>query len=656
MSWMQRLYETYEQCAGSDLPDAGNLYPIAHTKQLAQVEIVVDPEGKFRRASLISKDEVNQPCLIPATEKSAGRTSGEAPHPLCDKIQYCAGDYEAFGGSKDAYFDSYVAQLNTWCTSSMAHEKAAAILLYVSKRTTVRDLVEAGVLVADTGRLVVYEKSGSKASKSEESLVPGIFALLTAKKDGNRMVVEQGDAFVRWRVESANSAVSGTWEDSSLIDSWQKFAASQQTKIGMCLVKGESCILAEQHPSKLRHGADKAKIVSSNDSAGFTFRGRFVNPDQAAGISFDATQKIHSALRWLISRKQAFRNGDQVIVSWALRGQAIPDPWANTMELFGGAADDGLDVGADSVGDFGQSFSIRLNQAIAGYKSTLDDSEAVMVMGLDSATPGRMAVTFYKELKGSTFLDRIEHWHASLSWFQDFGKKRRFVGAPAPRDIAEAAYGQRIDDKLKKATVERLLPCIIDRQNLPRDLVELTVRRVVNRIGMKGKKGQEWNEWEKCLGIVCSLFKGLNHQKGYAMALEESRKTRDYLYGRLLAVAEHIEARSLYVAGENRDTMASRLMQRFADHPHSTWRTIELSLKPYMSRLRSSRGAFLASMENLLDGIIAAFSHDDLREAFVNDTPLSGEFLLGYHCQRQTLRSYEKPDDLDTTKTVAEEI
>ncbi|WP_354005778.1 type I-C CRISPR-associated protein Cas8c/Csd1, partial [Aeromonas caviae] len=139
------------------------------------------------------------------------------------------------------------------------------------------------------------------------------------------------------------------------------------------------------------------------------------------------------------------------------------------------------------------------------------------------------------------------------------------MGAPAPRDIAEAAYGRRLDDKLSKATVERLLPCIIDGSQLPRDLVETTTRRARNRVGFK-----EHLEWEKCLGIACALFRGHNKQRNYQMALEQDRITRDYLYGRLLAVAENIESQALFVAGEKRDTMAARLMQRFADRPYST--------------------------------------------------------------------------------------
>ncbi|HEX7422966.1 MAG TPA: type I-C CRISPR-associated protein Cas8c/Csd1 [Terriglobales bacterium] len=644
---MQKLYETYEKCAAADLPDAKDLLPIAHTTQRAHIEIVIDGEGQFRRAQLVQRDDPAQPCIVPATEKSAGRTSGEAAHALCDKIQYCAGDYESFGGTKPAYFASYRKQLSEWCDSPSAHPKAKAVLAYVSKAHVVSDLVRAGILVERDNRLVVYEKSSGKKNKDEEDDAPEIFKLLTPKKEGEKSVVEQGDAFVRWRIELPGDVASGTWEDDSLKVAWQRREASQKSTTGFCMVqgytdRGEPRVLATQHPAKLRHGADKAKIISSNDTSGFTFLGRFTDAEQAAGVSFEVTQKAHNALRWLIGRKQAFRNGDQVVVAWAIGGQSIPDPWANSMDLLGdGVAQTELDQTEPFVGDVGQEFSRRLNRTIAGYRSNLSDTDQIVVMGLDSATPGRMAITFYRELKGSEFLQRIQTWHEAVSWPQNFGKNSKFVGAPAPRDIAEAAYGRRLDDKLKKATVERLLPCIIDGQTLPFDLVRSCARRTFNRSGM-----DVW-EWEKCLGIACALYRGFHTERGYVMALEEGRKTRDYLYGRLLAVAEHLEGRALHVAGERRDTTASRLMQRFADHPYSTWRNIELALTPYKSRLRARRAAFLWGMEKLLDQLQSSFSTEDEKECFTNDRPLSGEFLLSYHCQRQALRP--KVDDIEPT-------
>lgn len=117
------------------------------------------------------------------------------------------------------------------------------------------------------------------------------------------------------------------------------------------------------------------------------------------------------------------------------------------------------------------------------------------------------------------------------------------------------------------------------------------------------------------------------------MALDRDRKTRDYLYGRLLALAEHMEGRALNVAGEDRETNAAKLMQRFADRPHSTWLTIETSLTPYKVRLRAKRPGFLLGVEREMDEVINNFSPDD----FLLDQRLTGEFVLSYHCQRYAL-------------------
>ena len=96
--------------------------------------------------------------------------------------------------------------------------------------------------------------------------------------------------------------------------------------------------------------------------------------------------------------------------------------------------------------------------------------------------------------------------------------------------------------------------------------------------------------------------------------------------------------------------MAARLMQRFADRPFSTWKTIELALAPYKTRLRSKREGLMFKRENLLDDTMAKFKADD----YTNDSPLTGEFLLGYHCQRQNLR-LGKDDSQNESPTETDE-
>lgn len=637
MAWIEKLYATYEACKGREPPGAALLMPISHTSQQAHIEIAIDGQGNFKSAKIVQKEET----VIPATEESAGRTGTKPPpHPLCDKVQYCASDYRQHGGTKPPFFKEYEALLSSWCDSNFRHPKAEAVLAYVRKGKVVADLVKEKLLHVGADGKLLTEWLGEDA--------PDIFRLLAAK-EGKR---DQGDAFIRWQVWLPDDPHTAVWTDVSLQEAWIGFDAASKETTGLCMVTGESgAVLALSHPKRIRHAGDGAKLVSANDDQGYTFRGRFTDKEgqQACGVGYAVTQKAHNALRWLIAR-QAYKSGDQVIVSWAVAGKPIPDPFKDTLALILGNsinAQSEDDAKTGLAGDAGQSFALRFKQAMRGYRASLAPTDDIVVMGLDSATPGRMAITYYRELKGSEFLDRIEGWHTQYAWTQDFGKSAKFVGAPAPRDIAEAAYGTRLDDKLRKATVERLLPCIIDGQVLPFDLVLSTAHRVSNRAGL-----DHW-EWEKCLGIACALFRGYSKSQGkeYQMALEEDRTTRDYLYGRLLALADSIEGYSLKQAGESRDTTAARLMQRFADRPFSTWRNIELALTPYKSRLRASgKGAgFLWKREKLLDEVQCRFQSED----FTSDRALSGEFLLGFHCQRADLLRGADPaadDDQSTTE------
>lgn len=628
MSWIQKLYETYDNCNGSigDPNDIQPLLPICHTPQNAHIEITIDGAGDFQKANVVTG---NHSTIIPCTEGSAGK-SGRKPvcHPLCDKLQYVAGDFVQYGGevtsgfaaSPEQPFNDYVNLLSNWCSPPFAHPKAQAILTYVQKMNMISDLINSQILHTGLDHKLLKEWNKDKKD------APLIFKQLP----GNSW---QTDALVRWIVQIPGDPQEYVWSDRSLWASWIKYYLSTKKTTDRCYVTGDNLPKTEQHPAKIRNNADKAKIISSNDISGFTFRGRFANADQACTVGFEVTQKAHNALRWLIA-KQGYKRGDQAIVAWAVSGIKIPDPMLDTLGLFD---EERLEISSPNT--TAQHFGNNLSRLIAGYSSKLGPTDGIVVMGIDSATPGRLAVTYYRELTGSEFLARVQGWHESCAWWQDYGKDKetkssiRFVGAPSPGDIAWAAYGKRIDDKLLKATVERVLPCIVDGLPLPRDIVESAVRHVCNRISM-----EPW-EWEKSLGITCSIYKKYHKERSYDMALEEDRRTRDYLYGRLLALADGLEGWSLKESGEKRETSAARLMQRFASHPYSTWKSIELALLPYKTRL----GGKARKYNDLITAVHDLFDRED----YTSDKPLNGEFLLGYHCQRKALFKAVKVQESD---------
>lgn len=642
MSWMQKLYETYEKCQsmiGLDSDESGvPLLPICHTTQEAQIEIIIDQNGNFKGARVVPKSEATT--IVPCTEQSGGR-SGTRPvnHPLCDKLQYVAGDFAEYGGivtrgfakNPKEPFECYMETLRAWCESKYGHPRAQAVLKYIEKIQVVQDLVNSKILfLGADGKLL------QKWDKTVGEDVPEIF---TVSANSSQM-----DAFVRWVVEIPNDPGGPVWTDTTLFESWIKYYASTKASTTLCYVTGMELPAADQHPAKLRNNADKAKLISANDDSGFTFRGRFLNANQACSVSFEVSQKAHNALRWLINR-QGYKRGNQAIVAWATSGQEIPGPLDDSFAMLGFELE-AMESDLQSSSWTAQEFALRLNKKIAGYRAELGDTTDIVVMGMEAATPGRMSITFYRELTGSEFLSRIENWHKTCCWIHDYrfkeaadvGTRRkkktvrvRFLGAPSPDDIAEAAYGSKLDDKLRKATVERILPCIVDGQRVPRDLVETVVRRASNRIGL-----EEW-EWNKALSIACALYRNLHQEEGFAVALDENRRTRDYLYGRLLALADSLEEWALNEAGEQRPTNAARLMQRFAEHPFSTWRTLELALGPYKARL----GGKARKRGQMISQVMAMFDPED----FIKDTKLSGEFLLGYHCQREALRSKTDTDE-----------
>ena len=386
------------------------------------------------------------------------------------------------------------------------------------------------------------------------------------------------------------------------------------------------------------------------------------------------SQKAHNALRWLIQR-QGFRNGDQIIAAWAVSGKEIPKPLA-TFDL------DKLDdyskiedlqtvdyANMESDGntiDMGQSYARKLNRYMAGYRANIPPTDTISIMAIDSATSGRISITYYREYLPPEYLDQITRWHIEFAWFQHVskevprteGKPKTIVAwapcAPSPFTIINSVYGHLLNksnESFKKNFFERLMPSIIEGAPIPRDFVVSAFNQARSPAGK-----EEW-EWEKCLGVACSLYRGfhirhpqVSNRKEFTMSLDTSNTSRDYLYGRLLAIAEQIEARALYIADINRPTATMRLMQRFSDRPFSTWQIIYNQLNPYMLQLKNSSPGFLTAMRKEVDEVMDLFDANDYKL----EKNLNGEFLLGFHAERLFLRAKNRAHSQDATESKEE--
>lgn len=636
MSWLEKCYETYENCqqeigiqkfqAEGDKRSYVPLLPVAHTTQLVNIEVELDQSGNFQDARLLAKDE--QTTIIPCTEESSARTSGIVPHPLVDKLQYIAADYPAYGGAKKSGWNLYHTQLQDWCSSPYADAKVCAVLRFLEKGCLVASLVQKHILFLDENGKMPTKWTGNKDEK------PKILETLAS--------ADQTESFVRFRVGGIDLA-----QDEAVRESFIHYYEMKQQRVDCCTVQGKQMAVSTLSPYKIRNPGDRAKLISSNDSTNYTYRGRFVTAEQALSIGYETTQKAHSALRWLIS-KQGCSNGDQTVVVWGTKGEPIPDITADSMDLGDDFAAAFAQLGQPQLPPATESeYAERFNKAIQGYGKALDEKANTVVMILDSATQGRLSIRYYRELAGSELMKNITDWHRNFAWKLNYrsapesaepGQKPKwkrvsFWGAPSPADIAKAAYGEKADKKIIQQTVERLVPCITEGKYLPRDLMLSAVHRATAGIGL-----EPW-EYQKTCGIACALICGYYHRnkkEDFVMTdgkyVDETIDDRSYLFGRILACAEQIERRVQSQTGETRPTNAERLRLVFVQRPAKTTALLQQKLTPYLNRMRAngvSRDKRYSTLQELVGRLGA--------EKYTNK-PLNELYLLGYACQMMDFR------------------
>ena len=609
MSWMKSLYDTYENASVVEyIKDNNELLKIAHSRQNAQVELTLNKDGNFVGAQFVPKDEADT--VIPVTESSASRGSGSAPHALCDKLKYIAGDYEKYTGiNNEKFHGKYMKNLSEWVSSSYTSPKINAVYEYLNKDCIIMDLTESNILsVGENGKL------SEKWLNTDIKLSPG----------------KQEDAFVRFRVSGVDE-ITALWQDTDLQEKYIDYYLKKQGDKKFCYILGKDLPSCINHPSRIRNSGDFAKLISSNDTSGFTYRGRFNKADEAFTISYEASQKAHNALKWLIV-KQGQRVGDKVFVLWGVKNEKTPPVIINSFGFVKKAEKD-LDTKFEAAKGF--------NSAIMGYRHQLNNNSKLILLGVDAATPGRLSVVFYREFmgqQGNELIDNIKNWHEECTWRHSYwGEKGKgyFNGAPSPIDIAKVAYGTEQNGEIKCSNekilanaVERILPCISDGARIPRD--------IVNAIVNKSFTPQNYSvieNWYKVLATACSLYRKYlfdydkDNKEVISMNINDEYKNLSYNCGRLLAVADAVERWASN--DKERATTAVRFFTRFSKRPCETWSLINERLSVYKQQL----GPKGSKMYNLLGEISSKIDPEEFAKA----KNLDGKMSLGFDSQRQAL-------------------
>ena len=549
MSWMQKLYRTYEYVQEQGLNDEDLALPF-HMSKAVHLKVILNDKAELVGAE---RFEVKKQVPIQVTEKSSKRAGSTiASYALHDGLQYIAktaGNYltieylskvaekdngkkwkeflagtdedkQKFADTEKAKykdcFEFYEKQLSGWAEFGNLKE-INIVLQYIQKGSLIEDLLEKQIFSFKDN-------------------------ILSAGKD------DPFSLTIVWAVEISNDPHSDLWSKNSIKKQWIKYQESQSGEESeqpeLCYITGERDYAAKAYP-KIE---GNAKLVSANDTSGFTFLGRFLSDKQAVALGRDVSQKAFNMLKWLIKR-QGIRNGDQVTVAWAISGKPVPSP----MKDISSEIDwDNLDISAvENPDEFSSQtsseqpspdWSVNIGHAAAqiikkklhGYQAELKGHEQISLIMLDSATPGRMALTYYQEFLPADYFANLDAWIDDFSWYQRYsievqnGKKTdkrtqwRFV-PPSPYSIAEAVYGKSLSDTLKKQLYARLLPVIAGGTSvpIPEDLVRQSFQAACNPNGC-----ENW-EWQRNIGVACALYKGwrarhqdLSQRRTYPMSLD----------------------------------------------------------------------------------------------------------------------------------------
>ena len=577
MGLLQKAVETYDAMAhragqvfsGENEP----LAPISHIMARAQIEITLDQDGRFVSARTVDKDAPK--IIIPVTEESTGRTSAPCAHPLCDQLGYVSPHDE----KKHAL---YVDTLSDWANSEHRHPKLQPILAYVRGGTILTDLSSAGII-----------QLTPEGGPPDEKLM------------------------VCWVVNGLGENLNGPcWEDRTLMDAFVNYIAAKResTPRSLCMITGLMSTPANQHPKGIVPINGNAKLISANDSSGFTYRGRFDDAAQAASVGYAASQKAHSALRWLVAN-QSVPFGGRTFLCWNPQGIRIPKVTGPM----------GRRNGTTHRVATPSQYQKQLREALFGWKEDLPQSADVVIAAFDAATTGRLAVTYYNELLASDFLDRLHDWEASCCWENGpYG-----IQSPSLFQIVSWAFGTprngkaEIDDRILSQQMQRLVACRADKAPFPLDIERALVEKASHLLLYEGENRQ------KLLFTACAAIRKYHcdHLKEeWDMALDKSCSDRSYLFGRLLAIADAVE-NGTYTSEDRRETNALRMQKAFALRPLASWRLLEEKLEPYYKQLSPGLRQYY---RKLTQEIVEKLSASDGKL----NQKLDDIYLLGYYHQR----------------------
>lgn len=639
MSVLTNLLRCYEYSEKEGLVGEYNgndavLLPLYHqsitSKKNNVLKVTLDEEGQLLNAEFAADGEVY---LFPITEDSVARSSGVAPHPLEDKMQYCISKiadkkkFEAYRKEFDNFYDyaehPKVKLFLNAVKLFLSNEKNYALIL---SKLPLKDIVETG-----KGKI---KYTGEKNKKTEYDFK---------------------DTFVCFEVRCHNGSCLKVNTFSEMQEEFVSYIDDRYEREGtlsICNISGTKETITEKHRGLM--GTAKVISVSNNKE---TYFGRFHNGSDIIRVGRKSSEKIHLMLKFLLeNRNSHIHLADTLfLVNW------FSGDIKNTIafDLTGSDMDDDMEEeGKNPVSESNKEIS----RAFIRGTGKLNPEEQYYIMLVDKSSNGRMSIRYYKEMPNSQLIENLQSWQKKYIWEQWKQAKETYVEyVPSLHYILLASYGIErnkilvIDDgKFEKDQFQNLVTALVEGKSVPSNIKNALAQNIRNR--------QKYSEtWRFMLLVSLAILS--EGRKEYQEMREESHQTRSYLYGRLLAIYEGLEEavlrdqqRSSLASSDDsskkskiRATNALRYWNSFVNKPDTTMKTLELATKYCASYILSSNKpdylvGVLIKTEKAKSEIFELLDTQENRK-YKTNTQLDNDFIFGYYAQKKDLYTKKENDD-----------
>lgn len=640
MSVLTNLLKCYEYCENEDLVDVHNgedtvLLPLYHSNIKAAknniLKVTLDENGDLLSADFAADGEVH---FFPITEDSVARSSGIAPHPLEDKMQYCIAeiaDADKFKAYMEEFnsFYKYVnnEEVKTFLTAIKHFLSNEQNYDKILSKLSLRDIkkAEKGEKGKGAGEIQYANEKGATVQHDFKNT----FLSFTVKCQDNKYLKvntfhELHNEFIRYTDETS-------------------IANGNQ---GICNISGNREAITYKHRGLM--GNAKVVSVSNNKE---TYFGRLNEGSDIIKIGRKSSEKIHLMLKFLLENRNSNIHlaGALYLVNWFSGDIQNSIGFDISKTEFDDYMDDEMQTPVSEKNrEIGRLF-------IKGSEK-LNPSDKYYVMLVDKSSNGRISLKYYNEMQNSQLKENLEAWQDKYIWEKRQENSNSYSPwMPTLNSILLAAYGTErkgfltIDKEgFKEAQFQNLVVVLIEGKSIPSNIKKTLAQNIRNR--------QRYNKtWNLVLMVsLAVLDEGRDGgKKEYKKMREKSDQTRSYLYGRLLAIYEesekavlrHKERRAEAKSSDEssgksniRSTNALRYWNAFANKPDTTLKTLELATKHCVSYMLSHDKlvGVLGKMEKAKSEIFELLDSDKNRTDKIN-AQLDSDFIFGYYAQRKEL-------------------